>query len=78
MGVAASLPRSYDMIASTSRRLLAPRTVERNLKRVLISVPALFPSGIDVNSLFLCKHEARAHGRFQPMHSLVTHKLIHL
>ena len=54
MGMAALLPRSYDMMASTSRRLLAPFTVERNFKRVLISVPALFPSGIDVKSLFLC------------------------
>ncbi len=55
MGMAALLPRSYDMMASTSRRLLAPFTVERNFKRVLISVPALFPSGMDVNSLFLCR-----------------------
>ncbi len=58
MGVAALLPRSYDMMASTSRRLLAPRTVERSLRRVLISVPALFPSGMDVNSLFRCKRAA--------------------
>ncbi len=72
MGVAALLPRSYDMIASTSRRLLAPRTVERSLKRVLISVPALFPSGMEVNSLFLCKHTARGHGGSQTMHSLIT------
>ena len=41
-------------MASTSSRLLAPRTVERSRSRVLISVPALFPSGIDVKSRFLC------------------------